>query len=182
MRLRLKSRYTEYVVKTRAGCVRNYLPAQAGSRYHSLIFGMGKKRIIKQREAGSGEAGSAVARKKVKRRVTHGFAYINSTYNNTIVTLTDETGAVLSSGSAGSLGFSGAKKGTPYAASKVAIQLAERAQAFGMQDIGIYVRGIGAGRESAIRSLAAGGLIITMIKDITPVAFNGPKPPKVRRV
>jgi len=143
---------------------------------------MGKKRIIKKGGAGSGESAWAASKKRVKRHVARGFAYINSTYNNTIITLTDETGAVLNSGSAGSLGFSGAKKGTPYAASKVAIQLAERAQAIGMQEVCIYVRGIGAGRESAIRSLAAGGLTITMIKDITPVAFNGPKPPKVRRV
>lgn len=141
---------------------------------------MGKKRIIKKGETGVAHA--AAARKKIKRRVARGFAYINSTYNNTIITLTDETGAVVSSGSAGSLGFSGAKKGTPYAASKVATQLAERAQAIGMQEIGIFVRGIGAGRESAIRSLSSGGLIISIIKDITPVAFNGPKPPKVRRV
>ncbi|TSC71347.1 MAG: small subunit ribosomal protein S11 [Parcubacteria group bacterium Gr01-1014_70] len=142
---------------------------------------MGKKRIIKKGETGGGEA-SAVSKKKIKRRVARGFAYISSTYNNTIITLTDDTGAVLSSASAGSLGFSGAKKGTPYAASKVAVQVAERAQSIGMQEIGIFVRGIGAGRESAIRSLSAGGLSITVIKDITPVAFNGPKPPKVRRV
>ena len=144
---------------------------------------MGKKRIIKKRETGSADASSTAAiKKRIKRRVTRGFAYINSTYNNTIITLTDETGAVLTAGSAGSLGFSGAKKGTPYAASKVASQLVERAQAIGMQEIGIFVRGIGAGRESAIRSLAAGGLSISVIKDITPVPFNGPKPPKVRRV
>ena len=142
---------------------------------------MGKKRIIKKGETGAAES-AAAGKKKVKRRVARGFAYINSTYNNTIITLTDETGAVVSSGSAGSIGFSGAKKGTPYAASKVAIQLAERAQAIGMQEIGIFVRGIGAGRESAIRSLASGGLVISQIKDITPVAFNGPKPPKTRRV
>ena len=144
---------------------------------------MGKKRIIKKGETGSADAsGTAAIKKRIKRRVTRGFAYINSTYNNTIITLTDETGAVLTAGSAGSLGFSGAKKGTPYAASKVALQLVERAQAIGMQEIGIFVRGIGAGRESAIRSLAAGGLGISVIKDITPVPFNGPKPPKVRRV
>ena len=143
---------------------------------------MGKKRIIKKGEVGSGESASTASKKKIKRRVARGFVYINSTYNNTIITLTDETGAVLSSGSAGSLGFSGAKKGTPYAASKVATQLMERAQTIGMQEICIYVRGVGAGRESAIRSIAAGGLTIGMIKDITPVPFNGPKPPKMRRV
>lgn len=143
---------------------------------------MGKKRIIKKGEGGSRESASTASKKKVRRHVARGFVYINSTYNNTIITLTDETGAVLCSGSAGSLGFSGAKKGTPYAASKVATQLTERAQAIGMQEIGVYVRGIGAGRESAIRSIAAGGLAISMIKDITPVPFNGPKPAKMRRV
>lgn len=143
---------------------------------------MGKKRIIKKGESATAATASAVLKRKIKRHVTRGFAYINSTYNNTIITLTDEMGAVLCSASAGSLGFSGAKKGTPYAASKVANFLAERAQAMGVQELGIFVRGIGAGRESAIRSLAAGGIAISVIKDITPIAFNGPKPPKVRRV
>src|SRR3989338_1081323 len=142
---------------------------------------MGKKRVIKKGEGGSKESTTA-NKKKIKRRVARGFVYINSTYNNTIITLTDDTGAVLSSGSAGSLGFSGAKKGTPYAASKVATQLTERAQAIGMQEIGVYVRGIGAGRESAIRSIAAGGLTISMIKDINPIPFNCPKPPKIKQV
>lgn len=144
---------------------------------------MGKKRIIKKGESASSETSTIAAlKKKTKRRVTRGFAYINSTYNNTIITFTDDAGGVLFSGSAGSLGFSGAKKGTPYAASKVASLLAERAQAIGLLEVGVFVRGIGAGRESAIRSLAGGGLAITTIKDITPIAFNGPKPPKVRRV
>lgn len=144
---------------------------------------MGKKRIIKKGDAATPEsAATSALKKKIKRKVASGFVYINSTYNNTIITFTDEAGGVICSGSAGSMGFSGAKKGTPYAASKVAGLLTERAQAIGLQDVSVFVRGIGAGRESAIRSLASSGLIIHMIKDITPIPFNGPKLPKVRRV
>jgi len=144
---------------------------------------MGKKRIIKKGESGGGEAAAASAlKKKIKRRVPRGFVYINSTYNNTIITFTDEMGGVLFWGSAGSTGFSGAKKGTPYAATKVALSLAERARSIGLEQINIFVRGIGAGRESAVRALASGGLAIGVIKDLTPIPFNGPKPPKVRRV
>ena len=142
---------------------------------------MGKKRIIKKGESGAREVSSTAA-KKIKRKISRGFVYINSTYNNTIITFADEQGAVVCWASAGSTGFSGAKKGTPYAASKVASALTERAQGAGLEEVGIFVRGVGAGRESAIRALAAGGLAINFIKDITPVPFNGPKPPKVRRV
>ena len=146
---------------------------------------MGKKRVIKKGESGnpaSAGTGSSAAKKKTKRRVASGLVYINSTYNNTIITVTDEQGSVLFSGSAGSLGFSGAKKGTPYAASKVAGFISERARSTGFEEARIFVRGIGAGRESAIRSLSAGGIAVTTITDLTPVPFNGPRPPKPRRV
>lgn len=143
---------------------------------------MGKKRIIKKGESSVLEATSASSRKKTKKRITKGNVYVTSTYNNTICTITDEIGAVAFWASAGSLGFSGAKKGTPYAASKVAGSLVERARAAGMEEISLFVRGIGAGRESAIRAFAAGGFIIHFVKDITAVPFNGPKPPKARRV
>ncbi|PJE64489.1 MAG: 30S ribosomal protein S11 [Candidatus Ryanbacteria bacterium CG10_big_fil_rev_8_21_14_0_10_43_42] len=122
----------------------------------------------------------AALKKKIKRRISAGHVYINSTYNNTIITFTDEHGAVIFWGSAGSLGFSGAKKSTPYAASKVATLLTERAKAIGLENVNIFVRGVGAGRESAIRSIASGGLAITFIKDMTPVPFNGPRARKVR--
>jgi small subunit ribosomal protein S11 len=142
---------------------------------------MGKKRIIKKGDAAASEHLTIAAlKKKIKRRIARGNVYINSTYNNTIITFTDEAGAVIFWGSAGSLGFSGAKKSTPYAASKVAGLLAERAKAIGLEEIVIFIRGIGAGRESAIRALASGGLAITFIKDMTPIPFNGPRPPKVR--
>lgn len=144
---------------------------------------MGKKRVIKKGVSDGAEiADRSVAKKKIKRRVGSGLVYINSTYNNTIITVTDEVGSVLLWGSAGSLGFSGAKKGTPYAASKVAGSLTERARAIGLEEVRIYVRGVGAGRESAIRSLVAGGLTVGTITDLTPVPFNGPRPPKPRRV
>jgi small subunit ribosomal protein S11 len=142
---------------------------------------MGKRSIIKKGDAVASENMTIAAlKKKIKRTISSGRIYINATYNNTIITFTDENGAVIFWGSSGSLGFSGAKKSTPYAASKVASLLAERAKAIGLEDVCIFVRGVGAGRESAIRSIASGGLSITFIKDITPVPFNGPRARKVR--
>lgn len=111
-----------------------------------------------------------------------GRIYIFSSYNNTILTLTDLEGRVLTWLSAGSIGFKGTKKSTPYAASKVAEALTERLKKLGIEKVQIFVKGIGSGRESAIRSIAARGLEITMIKDITPIPHNGPRPPKTRRV
>ncbi len=145
---------------------------------------MGKKRVIKKGETNTPSAGAAATalKKRVKRMLRTGNVYINSTYNNTIITVTDESGAVVLSASAGGLGFNGARKGTPYAASKVAELISERAKTIGLEEVAVFVRGIGAGRESAIRSLASHGLLIVAIKDLTPIPFNGPKPPKVRRV
>ncbi len=108
--------------------------------------------------------------------------YINATYNNTHLTLTDEKGDVVFWGSSGSMGFSGTKKGTPYAASKVAGILGEKAKLLGLQEADIIIRGVGAGRESAIRSFIAHGIEIGTMKDATPIPHNGPKPPKPRRV
>lgn len=144
---------------------------------------MGKKRIVKKGDTGATEAAATNAlKKKFKNKISLGNVYINSTYNNTLITFTDPSGAVIFWGSAGALGFNGAKKGTPYAASKVAEMLSEKAKAVGMEEAAVYVRGVGAGRESAIRSIANNGIAINFIKDITPVPFNGPKARKVRRV
>ena len=117
-----------------------------------------------------------------KRRVQEGRVYVNATYNNTVVTVTDATGNVLAWASAGSLGFGGPKKATPFASSKVIAAIAEKLQATGPQDIKVIVKGIGSGRDSAIRSLINHGFNILSNKDATPVAHNGPRPPKVRRV
>ncbi|MEO0853052.1 MAG: 30S ribosomal protein S11 [Cyanobacteria bacterium J06648_11] len=120
--------------------------------------------------------------KKVKRNVPNGVAYIQSTFNNTIVTITDPTGAAISWATAGSSGFKGAKKGTPFAAQTAAESAAKTAIDNGMRQIEVMVSGPGAGRETAIRALQAAGLEITLIRDVTPIPHNGCRPPKRRRV
>ena len=120
--------------------------------------------------------------RKQKRNVPNGVGYIQSTFNNTIVTITDPNGEVISWATAGSSGFKGAKKGTPYAAQTAADNAARRAIDQGMRQIEVMVSGPGAGRETAIRALQAAGLEITLIRDITPIPHNGCRPPKRRRV
>ncbi len=117
-----------------------------------------------------------------KRHITSGAAYIQATFNNTIVTITDPTGGVITWASAGNLGFKGSRKGTPYAAQMAADAAAKKAVDAGMRQVDVYVKGPGSGRESAIRALQAAGLEVNMIKDVTPVPHNGCKPPKRRRV
>jgi small subunit ribosomal protein S11 len=120
--------------------------------------------------------------KKQKRNVPNGMAYIQSTFNNSIVTITDQNGDAISWASAGSSGFKGAKKGTPFAAQTAAESAARRAVDQGMRQIEVMVSGPGAGRETAIRALQGAGLEITLIRDITPIPHNGCRPPKRRRV
>lgn len=150
---------------------------------------MGKKRIIqkseeeliKEREKIDAEVkkGPSVS---VASKAKNGRVYVSSTYNNTIISLADPTGNILSWVSAGSIGFKGTKKATPFAASKVAETICMAAEKLGIGVIEVFVKGIGSGRESAIRSLANHGLSITLIKDTTPVPHNGCRPPKARRV
>jgi small subunit ribosomal protein S11 len=122
-------------------------------------------------------------KKREKRVVPHGIAHVQATFNNTIVTLTDPNGRALSWSSAGSAGFKGSRKGTPYAAQQAAMSAAGVARdQFGLKTIDVRVKGPGAGRESAIRALASAGLHIHSIKDVTPVPHNGCRPPKRRRV
>ncbi|MFW6264085.1 MAG: 30S ribosomal protein S11 [Cyanobacteriota bacterium] len=120
--------------------------------------------------------------KKTKRNVPNGIAHIQSTFNNTIVTISDTKGDVISWASAGSSGFKGAKKGTPFAAQTAADRAARRAMEQGMRQTEVMVSGPGAGRETAIRALQAAGLEITLIRDVTPIPHNGCRPPKRRRV
>ncbi|MDP1538596.1 MAG: 30S ribosomal protein S11 [bacterium] len=149
---------------------------------------MGKKRVIKQteeellKERGKVEAKVKKEAKESLKRIKEGIVYISSSYNNTIITLSDLKGDVLGWVSAGSIGFKGSKKATPFAASKVAEAITQIAQKIGIEKIEILVKGIGSGRESAIRSLAARGFKIVSIKDTTPIPHNGCRPPKVRRV
>ena len=141
---------------------------------------MGKKRII----TGSGQDTPASEKAAVssKRKLAQGVLAIQATYNNTKISLTDPSGNTVAWSSSGSLGFKGAKKGTPFAAGKVAELLADKAQAMGLKEVDILVKGVGAGREAAIRAFTAHGFVINSIKDATPVPFNGPKPKKPRRV
>ena len=123
---------------------------------------------------------------RVKRRqrknIEKGQAHISSTFNNTMVTLTDMTGNVISWASAGQLGFRGSRKSTPFAAQEAAQEAAIKAKEHGLKFVEVYVKGPGSGREAAIRSLQATGLEVTMIKDVTPIPHNGCRPPKRRRV
>ena len=120
--------------------------------------------------------------KKTKRNVPNGVAHIQSTFNNTIVSITDPTGAVISWASAGQVGFKGSRKSTPFAAQLAAEAAARRAMEHGMRKVDVFVKGPGSGRETAIRSLQATGLEVGSISDVTPVPFNGTRPPKRRRV
>lgn len=123
-----------------------------------------------------------VKKRKDKRRVEKGAAHIHSTFNNTIVTITDEAGRPITWASAGTVGFKGSRKGTPFAAQMAAESAAKQALDYGMRSVEVYVKGPGAGREAAIRSLQAAGLEVNMIKDVTPIPHNGCRPPKRRRV
>jgi small subunit ribosomal protein S11 len=150
---------------------------------------MGKKRIIskteeellKEREKIEGKTQKEI-RVAVPQKIKEGRVYISSSYNNTIITLTDIRGNVLYWTTAGNIGFKGTKKATPFAASKVAETVVQAAKKMGIEKVTVLIKGIGSGRESALRSLAARGLEIVAIKDITPIPHNGCRPPKVRRV
>jgi len=121
-------------------------------------------------------------RRRERKAVPAGRAYIHSTFNNTVVTLTDPKGNVLAWGSSGTAGFKGSRKGTPYAAQLAAQETARKGMEHGLRQIDVYVKGPGSGREAAIRSLQSAGLHITSIRDVTPVPHNGCRPPKRRRV
>ncbi len=124
----------------------------------------------------------AKAKRKVKKTVYEGNVYIQATFNNTIVTVTDLTGNAVSWASAGGLGFRGAKKSTPYAAQTAAETAAKKAMDYGLREVNVYVKGPGVGRESAIRTLGVLGLKVRSIRDVTPIPHNGCRPRKTRRV
>ena len=125
---------------------------------------------------------STRVRRRERKNIEKGQAHIASTFNNTMVTLTDMNGNVLSWASAGQLGFRGSRKSTPYAAQQAAEEAAKKAMEHGLKSVEVYVKGPGSGREAAIRSLQATGLEVNMIKDVTPIPHNGCRPPKRRRV
>ena len=121
-------------------------------------------------------------KKKVKVSIKRGQAHVQATYNNTIVTITDQNGNTVAQSSAGVCGFKGPKKSTPYAASIIVKNVLDRIENVGMKEVDVFVRGIGSGREGAIRALHANGLQVITIKDVTPIPHNGCRPKKVRRV
>ena len=121
-------------------------------------------------------------KKKVKKNIANGIAHIQSTFNNTVVTITDLNGNVISWSSAGARGFKGSRKSTPFAAQLAAEDAARKAQDHGMQSVAIFVKGPGAGRESALRAFQIAGMKVTLIRDVTPIPHNGCRPPKRRRV
>ena len=120
-------------------------------------------------------------RKKTKRIVSDGLAHVHASFNNTIITITDRQGNVLAWATAGSAGFKGSRKSTPFAAQVAAEQVLQRVSDFGLESVSVFVKGPGPGRESAVRALNAGGLRITNITDVTPIPHNGCRPPKRRR-
>lgn len=126
--------------------------------------------------------GAVTRRRKERKNIERGVAHIQSTFNNTIVTITDTQGNALSWASAGGLGFRGSRKSTPYAAQTAAETAAKAAMEHGLKNVEVYVKGPGAGREAAIRALQAAGLEVSLIRDVTPIPHNGCRPPKRRRV
>lgn len=142
---------------------------------------MGKKRIVKQ-GGKEDSVKSGAAKKLPRKKLDKGILYVQSTYNNTQVLLTDMKGNAIISSSSGALGFKGAKKGTPFAAAKVGEVLCEKAEQLGLKEIDVVIKGVGSGRESAVRSFIAKGVQINSIKDVTPKPFNGPTRRKPRRV
>lgn len=144
---------------------------------------MGKKRIVTTPGTAEGEVTKPSSIGAVsKKKADNGKLFVQSTYNNTKIVLTDTKGNVLATSSSGSIGFKGAKKGTPFAAAKVGEIVGAKAGAMGMKEVAVYVKGVGSGRESGIRGFISKGINITSIKDMTAVPHNGPKPKKPRRV
>ncbi|MBI2514724.1 30S ribosomal protein S11 [Candidatus Wolfebacteria bacterium] len=152
---------------------------------------MGKKKVIvktdaellgekEKLEAALVKAGSGD--KAAGKKIESGRVYVNASYNNTVITVTDRGGNVLAWASSGSLGFSGPKKATPFAASKVVMAISEKIKKSGVVNVDVIVKGMGSGRDSAVRSLTGQGFNILSIRDVTSIPHNGPKPPKVRRV
>lgn len=138
----------------------------------------------KNTEAATDQKGTdrAARKKRGRKNISEGVVHIHSTFNNTIVTITDYQGNVISWASAGSMGFKGSRKGTPFAAQQAADNAAKKAMDHGLRTVQIFVRGPGAGRESALRALQSAGINISLIKDVTPIPHNGCRPPKRRRV
>ncbi len=145
---------------------------------------MGQKKLATTEEKvteGVEKAPEVVVTKSKSRRIDSGILCVESTYNNTKLVLTDMKGGTLAWSTSGSLGFRGAKKGTPFAAAKIGETLAAKAATIGIKEVKVIIKGVGSGRESAIRGFISKGIYLTTIQDLTPVPHNGPKPPRARR-
>jgi small subunit ribosomal protein S11 len=144
---------------------------------------MGKRRILKKQGSGvdSGKRDRALS-KISKRKIERALLFIDSSYNNTRVTLADQNGGTVMWSSSGSLGFTGNRKSTPFAAAKVGEVIGEKASTIGVKEVDVYIKGVGSGRESALRAFAGKGIQVLSIHDMTPVPHNGPRAPKPRRV
>ncbi len=143
---------------------------------------MGKKKVVTQSGTTADEAAKPQTQSRKTKRVEAGRFYINASYNNTVISVTDTGGNLLAWASAGSLGFSGPKKATPFASSKVISVLTEKVKPLGLATVDVILKGVGGGRDSAVRSIINQGFNVLSIKDVTPIPHNGPRPPKVRRV
>lgn len=144
---------------------------------------MGKKRIVKKKGGGMNQGLKSRSLSRVpKKRMDSGILHIKATYNNTILMLTDKEGGAVIFSSCGALGFSGARKGTPFAAAKVGELVGEKAALIGVKDVDVVIKGVGSGRESSLRAFSSKGIKIKTIKDMTPIPFNGPRAKKPRRV
>ena len=144
---------------------------------------MGKRRVVKKTGELGREGKQAESNALSRRRLEHGVLHVEATYNNTKVLLADKGGNTITWSSSGHLGFSGAKRGTPFAAAKVGEMMADRAKQIGLKEIDVIIRGVGSGRESAVRAFVTrSGVAINTIQDRTPIPFNGPRPAKPRRV
>lgn len=143
---------------------------------------MGKKRIIKK-SGGSDVSGSSRSLARApKRKIETGTLYVTATFNNTLLTFTDEKGNTVANASSGAMGFKGSRKSTPFAAAKVGEAIGDKAQQLGVKEAAVVVKGVGAGRESALRAFAGKGINLIRITDMTPVPHNGPRPKKARRI
>jgi small subunit ribosomal protein S11 len=144
---------------------------------------MGKKRIVKKRGSNMDQGLKSRSLSRIpKKKVASGTLYVQATYNNTKVLLTDKNGNALIWSSSGALGFKGAKKGTPFAAAKIGEVVGEKASMIGMKEVNVVIKGVGSGRDSSVRAFTSKGIDISEIRDETPVPHNGPKPKKPRRV
>ena len=138
--------------------------------------------VVAKKATSKTRVGKKIKKAAVVKQVSSGRVYIKSTYNNTIVTFTDQNGNVLSWSSAGQCGFKGPKKATPYAASIIVKDAYEKAKKYGLREVAVFVKGVGGGREASIRAMNANGIAVSQIKDVTPIPHNGCRPKKPRRV